>query len=140
MKLIDGRTNLEIISRDECFKLLARGEVGRLGVVDGWRPRIFPVNYVLDGEYIVFRTDEGTKLEAGERNPVCFEIDHIDTEARAGWSVVVDGVLEEVTTLSAPEVVESVHATHVLPWARGPKEHWMRIVPQRITGRRIESR
>ena len=139
MHVIDGRTNLEIISRDECLALLGRGEVGRLGVVDGWRPRIFPVNYVMDGECVVFRSDQGTKLQAGERSPVCFEIDDVDPATRTGWSIVVDGVLDEVTGLSAPSTVERVRATHVQPWAPGLKGHWLRIVPQRITGRRIGS-
>src|SRR5207302_383028 len=79
----------------------------RLAVIDRCHPRIFPVNYAIDGETIVLRTAEGTTLTCGTRDPVCFEIDHYDPSAREGWSVVVDGTLEEVTRLSAPGGVRS---------------------------------
>lgn len=136
MLLIDARTKLEIVPREECLALLGMGEVGRLGVVDGSHPKIFPVNYAMDGEFIVFRSDDGTKLDAGTRSPVCFEIDGLDPTNRSGWSVVVDGVLEEVTSFCSPELLATVSATGVQPWA-GPRKRWLRIIPRRITGRRV---
>jgi uncharacterized protein len=47
---------------------------------------------------VVFRTGEGTKLDAaivGSR--VAFEVDETDAAARTGWSVVVRGEAVEVT-------------------------------------------
>lgn len=85
MTSIDARTGLQRIDRDECFELLAGDVVGRLAVVHGHTPAIFPVNYVLDGADIVFRTDAGTKLDAAERASACFEIDGIDRKTRVGW-------------------------------------------------------
>ena len=55
---------MRVLTRQECLDLLADQEVGRIAVVLGRRPLIFPVNYVLDGDTIVFRTDPGTKLAA----------------------------------------------------------------------------
>ena len=92
-KTIDARTGLEIIDPDECRRLLGTDEVGRLAVIDGGSPAIFPVNYVVDGDSVVFRTATGTKLDAGTRHPVAFEIDDFDRESRTGWSVVVSGHL-----------------------------------------------
>jgi nitroimidazol reductase NimA-like FMN-containing flavoprotein (pyridoxamine 5'-phosphate oxidase superfamily) len=139
MRNVDARTGTAWIDRDECLRLLARDEVGRLAVVIGRSPAIFPINYVLDGDTIVFRTDEGTKLSAAERAPACFEIDDIDREHRTGWSVVASGRLEEVTQYDA-RTLERLHQLPLDPWAGGDKSHWMRLIPEVITGRRVERR
>lgn len=129
-------TGIEIIDRDECLTLLQGEEVGRLAVLDGGRPLILPVNYVLDGEDVVFRTAPGTKLDQGPRAPVCFEIDGFDRPHHAGWSVVVSGRLEEVTAYRGELFARASHLP-VHPWADGAKDHLMRVVPSTITGRRI---
>ena len=138
MKAFDSRTHIELIERDECLRLLSADEIGRLAVNVGHAPTILPVNYRMDGECVVFRTDHGTKLEMGRRAPVSFEIDDFDREHRTGWSVVVTGWSEEVTRYDA-ETYDRVHDLPVEPWAGGEKAHWVRIVPSRITGRRIGS-
>ena len=56
---------LRVLDRDQCLRLLAEDEIGRLAVIAGNTPAIFPVNYALDGDTIVFRTDPGTKLARG---------------------------------------------------------------------------
>lgn len=133
---LDARTGIEVLDRDQCLRLLADDEIGRLAVVCGSTPTIFPVNYRLDGDAVVFRTDPGTKLDYGPRAPVCFEIDRFDREQRTGWSVVVLGRLEEVTQYDS-RTLERVHALPVDPWASGQKAHWMRLVPSHISGRRV---
>lgn len=132
----DARTGIERIDRDTCLRLLADDVIGRLAVVDGLTPVIFPVNYLLDGDDIVFRTDPGTKLDAGPRSPACFEIDAFDRDDHTGWSVVVTGRLEEVTRYDS-RTWERVHGLAIEPWAGGDKEHWMRLVPTSIGGRRV---
>ena len=131
-----ANTGIEIIDRDECLALLAADEVGRLAVLDGGRPLIVPVNYVLDGEDIVFRTAPGTKLDQGPRSPACFEIDGFDRPHRAGWSVVVSGRLDELTRYNG-DLFARARNLPVHPWADGPKDHVMRLVPSTISGRRI---
>ncbi|MEO7427858.1 MAG: pyridoxamine 5'-phosphate oxidase family protein [Acidimicrobiales bacterium] len=131
-----ANTGIELIDRDECLALLRADEIGRLAVIDGGRPVIFPVNYVLDAEDIVFRTAPGTKVEQGPRAPACFEIDGFDRPHRAGWSVVVTGRLEEVTAYNG-SLFAHARELPVHPWADGPKDHIMRLVPATITGRRI---
>lgn len=135
-RTIDARTGLEIIDPDECRALLATDEVGRLAIVDGRTPLVFPVNYALDGDAVVFRTTAGTKLSAAGQEAVSFEIDHFDRSARTGWSVLVTGRLEEVTPYDA-EALDRVTRLPVEPWAGGERPHWMRLVPQRVSGRRI---
>ena len=136
MRLVDGRTGIEVLERKECLALLAGDVIGRLAVVAGGTPLMFPVNYALDGDAVVFRTASGTKVDHGTRQPVCFEIDSFDRETRSGWSVVVVGRLEEATPQDAA-VLERVRHLPVEPWAEGDKPHWMRLVPTRITGRRV---
>lgn len=135
MRLIDARTGIEHLTRDECLALLAADEIGRLAVADGSTPLIFPVNYVLDGETIVFRTDPGTKLDKGPRHRASFEIDAFDRDRRTGWSVVATGRLEEVTKFDSRAFAQ-VRSLGVHPWA-GEKQHWMRLLPDRIGGRRV---
>lgn len=130
------RTGLEWLDRDECLRLLAADEVGRLAVIVGSAPAIFPVNYRMDGGAIVFRTDPGTKLDHGPRSRACFEIDQFDRAHHRGWSVVVTGRLEEVTPYDARSDAR-VHQLPVDPWAGGEKSHWVRLVPERTTGRRV---
>ena len=130
---------LEVIERDECLRLLADEEIGRLAVIADNTPVILPVNYALDGDSVVFRTDPGTKLERGPRARASFEVDRFDRERRNGWSVVATGLLEEVTLYDAA-TFDRVRRLVVDPWAGGDKAHWMRLLPDRVTGRRIRER
>jgi uncharacterized protein len=129
--MVDGRSGIEVLDRDQCLALLETDVVGRLAVVAGGAPAVFPVNYAMDSDAVVFRTAPGTKLDAG-----CFEIDFFDRDRRTGWSVVVSGRLEEVTAFDG-SLSERVKALAVDPWAEGEKEHWLRLVPHVITGRSV---
>jgi nitroimidazol reductase NimA-like FMN-containing flavoprotein (pyridoxamine 5'-phosphate oxidase superfamily) len=127
----------EVIHRQECLHLLEQDRVGRVGVSDHGAPLILPVNYVLDGDAVVFRTAPGTKLQAALRAPVAFEVDQIDRATRSGWSVVVRGVAEEVTSFSGLGLVQRLESVSLEPWAPGEKGCLVRIIPRSITGRRI---
>jgi len=136
MRLLDPRSGIDVLEREECLELLESDLVGRLAVVSAGAPSVFPINYVMDDETVVFRTAPGTKLDAGPRAPACFEIDDFDRTNRTGWSVVVSGRLEEITAADAA-LLERVRALPVDPWAVGERDHWMRLVPRMITGRRV---
>lgn len=127
----------ETLTRIECFDLLRRNHLGRLAFLErvGVVPLITPVNYVLDQETVVFRTDPGSKLLAAIREaPVAFEIDGVDEGDRVGWSVIVRGHAIEVT--GGPER-ERLGQGPLEAWAPGPKAHYVRVQPGPITGRRI---
>ena len=129
MAVIDGRTWLEHLSAPECWHLLALSAVGRVGVLVDSAPEIYPVNFVVDEQTIVFRTDPGNKLRGLDRSPsVCFEADGINLEDQSGWSVLVKGRAVEVTT---PEDRREVAGLPLQFWALGEKAHWIRIRPQR---------
>lgn len=127
---------LEHLRLDECLRLLARQQVGRLAFVVGDQPLIVPVNYAVAGDIVVFRTAPGTKLGAAPSHKVAFEVDSVDPEARSGWSVVVQGVAEEMT--DAPDGFSDGLRRAAAPvWAPGPKDHYLRIIPHLVSGRRF---
>lgn len=126
---------LEKLSDEECWWHLAEKTVGRLAVSVANRPDIFPVNYRLDGETIVVKTAPGFKLAAATLgNGVAFEVDQLDETERTGWSVVVHGQATEVERL---EDLLDADDLHVEPWAGGTKNHYIRIHPKIVSGRRI---
>jgi hypothetical protein len=134
---IDRRTGLEILDRDECIALLGRSSLGRLAVVADGRPLVFPVNFTLDGNSVVFRSDAGTKLYAARNGPVAFECDGVDSVYHTGWSVVATGNAEEV--VNEAELARLARLP-LGPWCPGPKSTWLRIRPRLLTGRRIPPR
>jgi hypothetical protein len=136
MTTTDRRPAIEVLDPDACWRLLARDDVGRLAIVIGATPAIFPMNHVVDGRTIVFRTDPGTKLAQVGRSRAAFEVDQIDRDTRTGWSVVAVGRLEELTRFDAAALARA-QALPVDPWAGGDKDHWLRLIVDRVTGRRL---
>jgi nitroimidazol reductase NimA-like FMN-containing flavoprotein (pyridoxamine 5'-phosphate oxidase superfamily) len=128
---------LQVIPADECYRLLATQELGRIGVNAEHYPLIFPVNFGLDGTTVVIRTAPGTILRAASRANVTFEVDEVDRRSRSGWSVLVRGTAEEVGEEHRAELIASTHATGVEPWAPGDRGIWLRLIPHDISGRRI---
>jgi nitroimidazol reductase NimA-like FMN-containing flavoprotein (pyridoxamine 5'-phosphate oxidase superfamily) len=131
---IDRRTGLEILDHDECVALLERSILARIAVVIGGQPLVFPVNFALEADAVVFRTDAGTKLYAARTGPVAFECDGIDSVYHTGWSVLGRGKAEEV--VNEAELVRLARLP-LGPWCPGPKSTWVRIRPRILTGRRI---
>jgi hypothetical protein len=135
MGVIDGRTWLEHLGPDECWSLLTSTPMGRIGVLNDSAPEIYPVNHVVDRSTIVFRTDPGSKLRGLHRSPaVCYQVDGIDPTDATGWSVLIKGRAAEVHD---PDDLRRVANLPLRYWALGDKAHWIRIVSDEITGRRI---
>ena len=130
-----GPGRIEELTKSECFGLLAGGTLGRVAVVDDRGPVVFPVSFILDRHTVVFRTEPGTKLHAAARGSlVCFEADGIDAAGRVGWSVIVRGEITEVTD---PAELARLRALPLRVQAPGAREHYVRILPAVLTGRRI---
>jgi len=117
----------------ECWAMLRSTTLGRIAVSAADSVDIFPLNYAVDGESIVFRTAPGTKLlELAINDHVAFEIDgHDESEA---WSVVVKGVAERVERQSEMDAAEELGLT---PWIPTLKYRWVRIHPTEVSGRRF---
>jgi uncharacterized protein len=124
---------VSILSASESWDLLTSVALGRLVTsVDG-EPEIFPVNFVVQGRTVLFRTAEGTKLvSAAINNRVIFEAD--DHDAAEGWSVIVKGAARMLRT---NEELGQAEKAQLLPWTATLKQHYVRIRPVSITGRRF---
>jgi uncharacterized protein len=126
---------LRELTKAECFELLASAHLGRLAVVDDRGPIVFPVNYVLDRHSVVFRTEEGTKLDAAGRGSLaCFEVDGSDAVTHTGWSVIVRGEVAEVTDQAE---LARLRELPLQVWAPGTRTRYVRMLPAVLTGRRI---
>lgn len=121
------------LNEEECWNLLSRGQLGRLAVIVDGKPEIFPVNYVVAGPRILFRTAPGTKLAAIESCPdVAFQVDQYDESTAA--SVVVKGVARSLDVARDIDEAENLALT---PWIPTAKYRWVRITPGAVTGRRF---
>lgn len=132
MSVSDEGSN--ILPVHECWDLVAGVSLGRLVTsVDG-RPEIFPVNYAVQRRTVLFRTAEGTKLVSTAINHhVLFEVD--DHNVAEGWSVIIKGNARSLRTY---EEIEDAEQAQVLPWTKASeKSHFVRIVPETVTGRRF---
>lgn len=134
MDIVHAHSGLEIVHRKECLRLLDGQKVGRLGFLVGDQPMILPVNYAVEAGVVVFRTGEGSKLDAAVGSKVAFEVDDIDVSTRSGWSVVIQGVAEDITD-SDDWFVESLR--QVSTWRPGAADHYVRITPSVMSGRRV---
>ena len=131
----------EPLDEPECLRLISAGGVGRIGYTGRYGPTVLPVNYALYEGTIVFRTGQhspmGEDLRTGiehAESRVAFEIDEISTATREGWSVLVQGSAHPVDSEAERA---SVIRSGVEAWAGGEKELFVRVIPTRITGRRI---
>jgi CBS domain-containing protein len=126
---------LDLLSEQECYWLLRQARVGRVAVSLGEVPAVFPVNYLVGGDDILFFTAEGTKLRAAIANAmVTFEVDHIDPFAETGWSVMVVGQARERTE---PAVIDGATRAGLRPWAGGDRFHLVAVAMDFVSGRRI---
>lgn len=124
-RMADNASPISIIPEDSCWGYLASQEVGRLGVSSHDVPEIFPINYYVDGESVIFRSAEGSKMDqlAVNKN-VVFEVDGWTDEG--GWSVMVKGVAERIT--DEDELARAKKAP-LLPWIPTVKSIFVRVTP-----------
>lgn len=131
----DASSSVEILDEGACWDLLRGVSVGHLAVLVDGHPEIFPVNFKVDQGSVVFRTGEGTKLQAAAgRTPVALEADGTDQKNRAAWSVEVKG--HAVLLEPSPDLMKGVGLT-LFPWQAGDKDHFVRIIATAVSGRRF---
>jgi nitroimidazol reductase NimA-like FMN-containing flavoprotein (pyridoxamine 5'-phosphate oxidase superfamily)/DNA-binding XRE family transcriptional regulator len=125
------------LPQEECEELLAAHSMGRIAVATPEGPAIVPVDYTVDDGGVVFRTEPGATPSFAEGEEVAFEVDRLDEAQHVGWSVMVAGHAREVTDPAAVErLVERANAS----WAAGERGMWVRVEPERVSGRRVSLR
>lgn len=129
------------LGAEECWQLLGTHGVGRVAVTTHEGPAILPVNYLVSGREVAFRTQpESAPALVARAAPgeVAFEADHIDDAFSQGWSVLLVGPARTVTEADAVSALEE-HA-YTTPWAGGDRDLWVAIAPTHVSGRRIRVR
>ncbi len=132
----EGVASFEMLGRAQCLDLLAGAAVGRLALIVDGHPEILPVNYILDGDAVVFRTAEGTVLTHASLTEVAFQVDHFDESHQSGWSVMVKGQADDIGD-AIDATSERLRRLSLVPWAPGKRDRWFVIRPREITGRQV---
>jgi nitroimidazol reductase NimA-like FMN-containing flavoprotein (pyridoxamine 5'-phosphate oxidase superfamily) len=129
-------SGLEILPLTECLRLLASVPVGRVAFRADGEVVVLPVNHLVDGQDIVFRTAAGSKLSAAEKaDIVAFEADDFDAQSRSGWSVVVNGQAEILYENTETQRLDGL-GLQLWPTAVD-RPFWIRIRPTSVNGRQI---
>ncbi len=127
--------SVEELSLSTCWTLLRTIPIGRIALTGPDDIEIFPVNFIVDGSTIVFRTAPGTKRTLiGDGVRCSFEADQIDVDEQLVWSVVVKGSVRPVV---GHDAIIATFDMEVPAWQAGPKPTYIRLKPQIVTGRRF---
>ncbi len=133
---------IEVLDEEQFLDLISPGGIGRIAYSSRYGPTVLPVNYSLRNGAIVFRTAENGPLDddlrtgiAGADTHVAFEIDCINQGAGQGWSVLIQGPAHHLDDAER----EAVCGSGIQSWAPAARELFLRIVPSRITGRRLHA-
>jgi nitroimidazol reductase NimA-like FMN-containing flavoprotein (pyridoxamine 5'-phosphate oxidase superfamily) len=128
---------LQELSPAECRELLEAGGVGRVAFRSPSGQQIVPVNFQVNGNSIVFRTTPYTELGLhGPGTNAAFEVDHLDAEHQAGWSVVARGRLQVVSDHDEVKTIQ--RDADPEPWAWGVRRLYLKLPMANLTGRRLE--
>lgn len=134
------RVYVDDLTGEVCRTLLASHHVGRIAFVgsDGF-PVVWPVNYTVDGDDVVVRTDRGEMYENVPLHRVAFEVDEFNDAVQTGWSLLIRGGARDVTDSIGEEArADPGRAPQV--WAPGGKNRWIAIRIDTISGRQIVRR
>jgi nitroimidazol reductase NimA-like FMN-containing flavoprotein (pyridoxamine 5'-phosphate oxidase superfamily) len=132
MEHVSGR--LAAMSEDECRELLRGANIGRVSVTYDALPVIAPVNYVVDGSSIVFRTRrDGMLASACNETVIAFEIDELAADGTSGWSVNVVGV----ASLLGPSEQLRALSLGLVSAAGDDRDQFTRLRMGLVSGRRI---
>jgi nitroimidazol reductase NimA-like FMN-containing flavoprotein (pyridoxamine 5'-phosphate oxidase superfamily) len=125
--------SLRDLTVQDCWSLLRATPVGRVVFTDHALPAALPVNYVVSGTSIIFRTSAESRLaHATDDQVVGFEVDHVDAVTWSGWSVLAVGVAQPMVAGS-----EMLRATKLglATWAGDGRDLFVKITPAQVTGR-----
>lgn len=121
----------EVTSR----QLLGTVRVGRVALPDDPSPTVLPVDFVVHGDHVLFRTVEGAKLDvAHAHGPASFQADGVDPTFDTGWSVLVRGHLVE---LDSPSDDEQAAIDRLHPLVGGDRAHVVALTIESLSGRRV---
>ena len=127
--VLDG-AGWEILDREECLRLLARANKGRVAISVQALPIILPVRFVVYDDRIVIRTSLGTTLDGATRGTVvAFQADGTESSSGRDWSVQVTGLATDSDAISV--------RYDLLPrWSTTRPDRLVSITTDHVSGRR----
>lgn len=120
---------------DECQALLRSQRIGRVCLMTPQGVEVVPVNYAVHEGAVVVRTAPDSLLSRfADGTQIAFEVDVVDEQRWSGWSVVArgDGEVHDVDPAE-----DRPPGTRPRPWVEGDRSQELRIVWERLTGRRL---
>ena len=126
--------HFEAIGRQQCLDLVESHHLGRVAWQAADRPQILRVTYAMHEGSVYFRTAPDSILaELVQPTSVALEVDELDQQSRSGWSIVLHG---RTSAVSEPDALDDLWASDSLvPWASGNRTLFIRIRPERVSGR-----
>lgn len=123
------------LSTDECWALIAGQTTGRIGFLHEGQVTIWPLNCIVYDRGVYFRTAEDGVIARSGLERAAFQLDHIESVARSGWTILVNGRVERVTD---PGLLTTLWGRPTdEPWAPGQRNVFFGITGDRISGRRV---
>lgn len=123
--------HVEVLDVDECWSLVAKATIGRIGLRTEHSVDIFPVNFTVKDRAVFIRSAPGSKLVDIARDPaVAFEVDGSDGSTH--WSVVIKGRAER---LSFDSDIQDSAVLDLQTMTSSAKWNYVRISASEITGR-----
>jgi nitroimidazol reductase NimA-like FMN-containing flavoprotein (pyridoxamine 5'-phosphate oxidase superfamily) len=122
----------------ECEERLVQHCAGRVAwnAPDG--PMVLPVTYQMHLDKVTFRTSAyGALSSLTEPTNVAFEVDEIDMEAGTGWSVLLRGRAQAVTSSYLLSMLWRLDG--IVPWATGSRNLFITIDAHSISGRMVRA-
>ena len=129
-----SRRGLRVLGMEACLARLRAVPVGRVAFPDSGTVVVLPVNHLVDGDSVVFRTTWGSKLHrAGDGGTMSYEIDEHDVSTRTGWSVLVIGRAE----ILRGDEADRLEVIAPPSWTPYSDVSWVRIRAEEVSGREI---
>ena len=131
-------SSLDVLSRDECLRLLATAPIGRIVFTERALPAVRLVNFILRGDEIVIRTGEGCKLLSAVRHAVvAFEADEVDY--RSAHRLERHGDRARARGNRSLPSSPALRGLLLASWAPGPREHLICVKVELVSGRRLDN-
>lgn len=131
------RPHLEELDPADCWAHLSDHGIGRIAYSTPVGPVVLPVNYRVRDGAVLYRTAAGSAPSRAAGRRIAFEVDHLDETLSRGWSVLVIGSAEQIFDAERPG--GSTAGAGPTPWPGGKRDVWIRVDPERISGRSIRT-
>jgi hypothetical protein len=122
----------QMLSEEECFRLLEKASIGRIVYTDRAMPAIRPVLFRVDDRAVIIATTDGALVSATRGAVVAFEVDEFERDGTgSGWTVVAVGKALE----TAPATVDPTERASLRQVSTSADERYLRIEIELISGR-----